>query len=163
MTLASTKTWEGVAAGVFEFPFAKGSTVPPNHRRRNPAFFVIRFWLKIPVSFTPAVVFSFPFPIFPVEPTTHLWRGSCEGQQRQRARALLSPFHAFRNLSEGTVKLMATSLDQRIAQLEKIVDTHLDLCKAMRNGLRCVSPANHEPTQPHNFPAGPLKQQLDSE
>ena len=70
MTLASTKTWEGVAAGVFEFPFTKGSTVPPNHRRRNPAFFVIRFWLKIPVSFTAAVVFSFPFPIFPVEPTT---------------------------------------------------------------------------------------------
>jgi hypothetical protein len=53
---------------------------------------------------------------------------------------------------ERTAKLMATTLDRQIEQLEKIVEAHLDFCNATWNGIRCTLPANHKQTEPHNFP-----------
>jgi len=51
-------------------------------------------------------------------------------------------------------KNVATTLDQKIAELEKIVKRHLDLsknCPATWNGVGCVLPPNHVPEEPHNF------------
>ncbi len=56
---------------------------------------------------------------------------------------------------ERTAKPMATTLDRRIEQLEKIVEARLDLCKMTWNGIRCTLPANHDQTEPHNFRVTP--------
>ena len=50
---------------------------------------------------------------------------------------------------------VATSLDQKIEELEKIVEHRLDLCKAIRNGVRCTLPADHKPAAPHKFQLNP--------
>jgi hypothetical protein len=49
---------------------------------------------------------------------------------------------------------MATRLDQRIEQLEIIVEKCLDLCNVTCNGLRCTLPAQHEPTKLRKIPQG---------
>jgi hypothetical protein len=46
---------------------------------------------------------------------------------------------------------MATRLDQQIELLVNIVERHLDLCEAARNGIRCTLQRNHEPATPHRF------------
>lgn len=46
---------------------------------------------------------------------------------------------------------MATRLDQQIGQLENIVEQHLDPCRVMCNGSRCILPRNHAKTEPHQF------------
>ena len=46
---------------------------------------------------------------------------------------------------------MATRLDQQIAQLENIVEQHLNPCQVMCNGSRCILPRNHAITEPHQF------------
>jgi hypothetical protein len=47
---------------------------------------------------------------------------------------------------------MATRLDEKIEQLESIVEKRLNLCKAIRHGRRCILSSGHEPAQAHNFP-----------
>jgi hypothetical protein len=46
---------------------------------------------------------------------------------------------------------MATRLDQQVGQLENIVEQHLDPCRVMCNGSRCILPRNHAKTEPHQF------------
>jgi hypothetical protein len=46
---------------------------------------------------------------------------------------------------------MALRLDRQIEEIEKIVDRHLDPCKATWNGMPCTLPTNHEPVEPHQF------------
>jgi hypothetical protein len=53
--------------------------------------------------------------------------------------------------AERTITHVATSLDQKIAELEKIVEQRLELCRATWNGLRCTLPADHLPEEPHTF------------
>jgi len=53
---------------------------------------------------------------------------------------------------------MTMWLDQKIAQLEEIVETCLALCSATQNGKRCTLPANHDPAQPHRFAAETFRQ-----
>ena len=48
---------------------------------------------------------------------------------------------------------MSTKLDQLIEQLEKMVETRLNLCKVTWNGARCTLPANHDKDEPHRFDA----------
>jgi hypothetical protein len=48
---------------------------------------------------------------------------------------------------------VSTRLDQKIEQLEFIVENRLNLCPATWGGTRCTLPANHAPTEPHKFPA----------
>ncbi len=42
-------------------------------------------------------------------------------------------------------------LGQKIEQLERVVENHLDLCKVTWNGMRCTLPANHELAETHKF------------
>ena len=46
---------------------------------------------------------------------------------------------------------MATRLDEKIEQLESIVEKRLNLCKAIWHGRRCILSSGHEPAQAHNF------------
>jgi hypothetical protein len=46
---------------------------------------------------------------------------------------------------------MATQLDQKIEQLENIVERHMDPCKVTCNGSHCILPRNHARTEPHQF------------
>jgi hypothetical protein len=46
---------------------------------------------------------------------------------------------------------MTTRLDRKIEELQRIVETLLNLCPVTSNGIRCNLPANHAASEPHSF------------
>jgi hypothetical protein len=47
---------------------------------------------------------------------------------------------------------MTPRFEQKIEELESMVEKRLQLCAATWNGLRCRLPADHDQAEPHDFP-----------